>query len=164
MKRIATGILISLLLVVGCGRRPFPDSPYPVVRRSYWSAQCRHGTAPQESAPIFATLGRDPATAAVAVHQALVELRYHLESTVPAWWLTSQTAWPAEAPPAVRAYAYPGTGIELILLSARDSMAVAGYVIALCASSPGSPDTIVSYARRFEAARIMREILRRRPQ
>ena len=153
---------LCVALTAACSARRATSSAQPISRRSSWAVQCRYGPAPDDQEPIFVSLGLNVVAAARTVYDALEGLGYRLEGTVPAVYRTvPRTAWPARVDSALRRFSYPGTGVEIVLARQGDSIVALGGVLALCASTPGSPDSVIQIARRLEATPIMAELRRR---
>ncbi|GKS60518.1 hypothetical protein YTPLAS18_40450 [Nitrospira sp.] len=161
---LVCNLLLSALVV-----QPAPaqeSSPRPVkVRRGMFQVECQYGPADSARNGIALTFGTDVVAAQEGVERAL--RRGHLRikrAQVAMWTLAPVDRWP-QGPlgDPWRAYPHPGVFADLILGMRGDSVVVLGVTQALCASSPGAPDSTVAIARQLVTDSITSVLTRGRP-
>jgi hypothetical protein len=144
------------------------QTPAPVrVTKGPVTVTCGNGAATVQGRGVGLTFGKDLVFAARTVPRALAEAGFELIPGIPAVYHTRPLLeWPdTVAADPYRAFAYPGVVASLILANSRsDSVLVGGIVEALCASSPGAPDSTVSVALDLAAARLQQVLEQRRPR
>ena len=155
MHYTRTSISAAALLVF-CLSPAFAQQPAPKpkkVKKDILTVQCQYGPADSSRAPIAMLFGLDMVDAATRVRGALNSAGYQLARDGVLFWTTSPVAnWPADGRGAQwRAYAHPGVYAILLLAQKADTVVLLGGVEALCATSPGAPDSTLATAVKFFA-------------
>jgi hypothetical protein len=135
------------------------------VKKDIFEVQCRFGAADSSQAPIAMRYGMDPADAAVRIRTALKDADLKLAKDGVLYWTTAPVAqWPSgPRGDRWRAFAHPGVYAAIILGQKADTVVVLGGVEALCASSPGAPDSTVAAAVSLFAEDVSAILLRSSP-
>ena len=118
------------------------------VKKDMFEVQCRFGAADSSHAPIAIRYGLDPADAAFRVRRSLKDAEVPIARDGMLFWTTSPIdRWPAgPRGDAWRAYAHPGVYASLVLAQNNGTVVLLGSVEALCATSPGAPDSTIAAA------------------
>jgi hypothetical protein len=141
-------------------------APKPVkVKKDMFKVQCRYGAADSSRAPIAMLYGLDAAQAATRVRTAFKEAGLEVAKDGFAYWTTVPVdRWPADQRgDAWRAFAHPGVYAQLVLGKMADTVVVFGSATALCATSPGAPDSTIATAVNLFAAELTAALQRHSP-
>jgi hypothetical protein len=166
-------MLVALLLVAACHTggvysTPMPNAdPSGELHHFFWDFRCRFGPAAAQTRDLRIDIDLSPLkggiqdTIIVAVFE---DAGYTVEQ--PVMYGPYQTVpridWPADAPATVRAFTYPGTGIQLTAgLKADETPVAFGGVSLLCNSEPGAPDSVSLIAQQLEAQIVTAAFARR---
>jgi len=165
-------MLVAVLLVAACHTGAVYDTPAPktdpsgVLHHFFWDFRCRFGPAAAQTRDLRIDIDLSPLK---GIHDSIIvgvfenagytveqPVKYGPYQTVP------RTEWPADAPATVRAFTYPGTGVQLTAGLKPDEKPVAfGGVSLLCNSDPGAPDSVSMIAQQLEAQIVTAAFARR---
>ena len=166
--RLPIFLVAATILPLGLSAQsPDSTSPAPVrVTKGQVTVTCGNGAATGKGMGVGLTFGKNIVFAARTVPRAIEDAGFELIPSIPAVYNTRPLLhWPdTSAAEPFQAYAYPGIVANLILGNGpRDSVVVFGMVEALCASSPGAPDSTVTVALHLAAARLQQALEQHRP-
>ena len=144
---------------------PGPDSA-GILHHFFWDFRCRFGPAAAQTRDLRIDIDFGPVK---GIQQSIItdlleEVGYTVEQPVQfgPYQTVPRTDWPADAPDAIRAFTYPGTGVQFTQGLKPDNKAVAfGGVSLLCNSDPGAPDSVAMIAQRLEAGIVTAAFARR---
>jgi hypothetical protein len=109
--------------------------------------------------------GMDFVGAAARIRAALQEAGIRVAKDGLLYWTTAPIdQWPAgfRGDP-WRSYSHPGVYASIVLAQRADTVVVLGSAEALCASSPGAPDSTIAVAVRLYAEEVGAALRRRSP-
>ena len=165
-------MLVALLLVAACHTGGVYDTPAPqtdstgLLHHFFWDFRCRFGPAAAQTRDLRIDIDLSPLKGIQdrIIVAAFENAGYTVEQPVKfgPYQTFPRTDWPADAPPSVRAFTYPGTGIQLTAGLKSDETPVAfGGVSLLCNSDPGAPDSVSLIAQQLEAQIVTAAFARR---
>lgn len=166
--RYFRSLIAAALLLVSCIATITAQQPAPKpkkVKKGIFTVQCQFGPADSSGAPIGMLYGTDMVAAATRIRAALLSSGLKLAQDGGLFWTTSPTAtWPPDGRSTPwRKYAYPGVYASLVLAQKADTVVLLGSVEALCASSPGAPDSTVAVAVKLFAEQLTAVLERNGP-
>ena len=156
-------VLVGLVLAAAChaaGAVRDTSSPHPdpngLQHHFFWAFHCRFGPAAVQTRDLRIDVDLSPLKGIQdsIIVGVLEDAGYTVERPVKygPYQTVPRTDWPLDAPDAMRAFTYPGTGINLTEGLERGDKTVAfGGVSLLCNSDPGAPDSVAMIAQRLEA-------------
>jgi hypothetical protein len=158
VQRLSLILLTVLLPLALSAQAPDSATPHPAsVTKGKVTVKCRNGATDAKDLPVGIILGKDALVAARLVPRAIAAAGFELLPSIPLVYDTrARLTWPdTSAADPYRAFDYPGIVASLIIGKTRtDSIVVFGGVEALCASSPGAPDSTVGAALRLAATQL----------
>ncbi len=155
-------VLVGLVLAAAChgaGAVRDTSSPHPdfngLQHHFFWAFHCRFGPAAVQTRDLRIDVDLSPLKGIQdsIIVGVLEDAGYTVERPVKygPYQTVPRTDWPLDAPDAMRAFTYPGTGINLTEGLERGDKTVAfGGVSLLCNSDPGAPDSVAMIAQRLE--------------
>lgn len=150
MRPYLVAVIVAVLLasVAGPALAQQPAPRPKKVKKDIFTVQCQFGAADSSRAPIGMRYGLDVVTAAKRVREALQSNGLKIAKDGVAFWTTAPvTSWPpGPRGDPWRAYAYPGVFATLVLAQKADTIVLLGGAEALCATSPGAPDSTIAVA------------------
>lgn len=155
MRFLRSAVAVGTLLLWGIGSADAQQPPPKPkkVKKDIYTVQCQFGAADSSRAPIAMLYGLDMVSAARRIPEALKAGGLTIAKDGIAFWTTSPvTNWPPGPRGAPwRGYAYPGVYATLVLAQKADTVVLLGGAEALCATTPGAPDSTIAVAVRLFA-------------